>query len=189
MTLKLLTILLVLLALTENRDCAPFHVFYMDKCLLTCDHPFFNNCPDSILPTPGLTVCVYLLDGTTVEADFGCGPCSNPAIVGMSYGSCPPPPPPPEPECEDWQIVVDGECVDKCVEMECPEGKFCRKGKCHKKCLPWQVDVDGHCKDKCVEMTCPEGQACHHGRCKRNWECGFGLPCEDGKVCVEGKCV
>jgi hypothetical protein len=68
---------------------------------------------------------------------------------------------------------AQGECVDPCVGMDCPNG--CYEGEC----------VD----DKCAGVECGPGLTCNPstGNCEQG-DC-WNVPCEFWEVCVDGQCV
>ena len=132
MTAKLLFGALFLLVLVQGSHRCPDGFFkYGPRCYMTCDHAFFDDCPDTF-SHPAIPVCVLSGDDTTTTEVFGCDLCSNPETVGISFGPCQPPRPPRPFKCKPWEMEVDGECVDKCDSIVCEEGYECRKGKCKK---------------------------------------------------------
>ena len=92
---------------------------------------------------------------------------------------------------------VDGDCVESCALVTCPEGFVCRGSDgtcqtddCHAfpdKCEEDEMCVAGECvTNPCFGVTCPdEGDYCLDGECVGS--CA-GVTCPDGEECVLGDC-
>ena len=86
MAFKLFLVAVLLVLVQNQRPCPPFYVRVDNRCLISCTHPIFANCPDSFPYQIGFGVCAHLSDGTTMNYNFDCSPCENPDVVGLSGG-------------------------------------------------------------------------------------------------------
>ena len=81
--------------------------------------------------------------------------------------------------CDDpSKTCVNGECVGRCVNNECPVGTVCKTGK----------DGSPYCLSPCNGVTCPPGQKCDEssGSC---YDPCAAVTCAAGKRCMDGACV
>jgi hypothetical protein len=95
--------------------------------------------------------------------------------------------------CGEFEVCVEGTCVDSCEGVVCPRDQICIDGECITDrcasimCPGTQVCRDGICYDACDGVSCPDGELCRDGACVPD-PC-FGVSCPDGQICRSGGCV
>ena len=74
----------------------------------------------------------------------------------------------------NWQICVEGECVDECAYMDCED---CKYGTCMYKesyrscttdndCFNRELScVNNFCTDRCIHTKCGVNESCFRGSC------------------------
>lgn len=89
--------------------------------------------------------------------------------------------------------------ADPCVQILCPQGTYCSKGKC------WPDSCNGTCKanqkceagkcitpvvDPCKGVSCPAGRFCQDGFCKDPYaSLCLNITCKTGYTCKQGLCI
>jgi sugar lactone lactonase YvrE len=104
-------------------------------------------------------------------------------------------------ECGDpAKVCINGECVGRCVNNECPSGKVCKtagSGGTGYYCLspcsgvrcdpPFLCDEGtGTCYDPCRDKQCETGKRCMEGNCVAQ-DC-HESGCPEGMICAGGMC-
>jgi len=102
-------------------------------------------------------------------ADIACEYNENTRTIEIEVG----------PECENTCLYVVIECTEQCID--CYERiKVCA--------CSGEADCDGcsDCIDGICVSDCTNGEFCDGNECV---ECNSDIPCPDGKICQNGKCV
>ena len=136
MALKVLLLAVLLVLVRSQPNCPPFYERVGNRCLMSCSHPIFANCPDSFPYQFAFQVCAVLSDGSAMTYPFDCTPCANADVVGLTFGECRSD---VFPLCRPWEELIDGVCVDKCESLVCDTGEECRRGECRPlNCKSWE---------------------------------------------------
>jgi len=202
---------------TCNGICQPG----VQPCVTTgCPaSPGFGPCLGEVGPRP--EACNCLDDNCNGEIDDGAvcpsgAPCTNcgcptecdplaefPCAAGfVCSGNCKGSPEPPVCLADPCLGVscplgencneCTGACIDRCVDVECGEGRTCCAGFC---CESWQTcqDLDNDTLVSCDDTSCSNpAYPCAKGEVCKNHVCTAdpctGVDCEGAEFCLDGKC-
>ena len=99
-------------------------------------------------------------------------------------------------KCPDKYICEKGLCVQNdcySASKACPKGQICQQGKCvihpcaNVQCAADQACKNGACIASCAGVQCPNKQSCREGKCQAD-PCA-GVQCQGSQVCVHGQCT
>ena len=95
-----------------DKECVPItdpcypEVTSPAGCILSCDDPSFDNCPDTFIEIYNPSFCAWTTEGTWVNYTFACQACQNSQVLGILQGAC------------------------SCNNIVCPAGQTCTDGTC-----------------------------------------------------------
>jgi MYXO-CTERM domain-containing protein len=173
------------------NPCAKLTCTATQRCVLSADKKSAScvekcegaSCTEHEKCEPATGKCV---DDSCVTK--GCAPGEK--CVGYACA----PDPCPQGKCPIDQICVDGTCYSSCLNVTCPQGQVCSRGKCIKSdCEGFPCDSGFICKlgsdgkpgcvaDPCNTVACPRGQRCADGQCVTD-PCNT-TTCPEGMVCT-----
>ena len=142
--------------------------------------------------TPGFFLAALLCTGSA------CGP----TVLDPGSNTC-------TPECDSWEICVDGACQESCVsDAECGNNAFCIQSICTPltpcqdtgQCEADASCINGFCiplNRQCVgDSSCNPGSWCNNGICTDEGEaengddrCAETSDCPTGQTCEFGFCT
>jgi streptogramin lyase len=155
-----------------------------------------DPCARITCPDPKTQVCIngQCIEPHTCKLDRDCplatdicraGKCVPGGCLAFGPGYCKAP----------FVCLADGRCGEpSCSGITCPQGEFCKDGKCLKVCADivcgeGQICREGICiKDPCASITCNAGDICIDGKCEADLCLASGL-CKPGQICIDNKCV